>query len=583
MLIPVGLSRPAWRVLLLVSMLALPVTGYDDPRTHDGQASTTPPTLARLSFRVPPERMAELAAACQSRLVPILAQHGLVESPARGRTTPDSVFSRLFAVSSPAEVSSKRTTLGRDPAWASALQDLAADPAAVGLRAPVRHELATYHCPAGGGSTVTAGAGVRRGLWLTLDRQDGLPGAWVNAVLQDRDGLMCAAGAAVTRYDGATFTTFTTLTSRDGLPDSYARSVTRDRSGCLWLGTLRGLARYDGRAVTSLVGMDDLAGVDAQSLAVDDRGTLWCAGTHGDEFPRVWQAIRYDGRAFTVLTDTNGVPISAVSDLLVDHKGDLWLASDQGGTRYDGQRCRRLTGSEGLASETVCAVVEDQAGNLRFGTAAGASRYDGAKSAAFGRRDGLGFDRVARLAVDRQGQVWLGGGYGEPVSRYDGRTFTALSTNERLPGGLVSMAGDLRGHMSSPVFGSGLVRYDGRVMQHLTQREGLATDGVQAVYEDTLAGDPCYWIATDDGVTRYWPLETSPELPSRRWSMIVSTVQSSNSPCPRHSPGCSSSSRGAVCTHRRTAWLMCAAGRAPRGQMASGQRSTNPASGTTTC
>ena len=45
------------------------------------------PTLARLSFWVPRERMAEFEAVYQEKVVPILKKHGLVESSERGRAT----------------------------------------------------------------------------------------------------------------------------------------------------------------------------------------------------------------------------------------------------------------------------------------------------------------------------------------------------------------------------------------------------------------------------------------------------------------------------------------------------------------
>ena len=44
------------------------------------------PTLARLSFRVPPERMDEFAGAYEQRLLPILKGHGLVVTEEVART-----------------------------------------------------------------------------------------------------------------------------------------------------------------------------------------------------------------------------------------------------------------------------------------------------------------------------------------------------------------------------------------------------------------------------------------------------------------------------------------------------------------
>ena len=55
-------------------------------------------TVARLSVWVPPERMDEFEEAYKRQLAPLLRQHGLVEFSERGRTTVDTVFSRLLCL-----------------------------------------------------------------------------------------------------------------------------------------------------------------------------------------------------------------------------------------------------------------------------------------------------------------------------------------------------------------------------------------------------------------------------------------------------------------------------------------------------
>ena len=80
-----------WAVVLLLLGLAWPV----------GAEETT---LARLSFWVPPERMDEFEEVYTTQIVPLLKQYGMVESGQRGRTTVDSVFSRLFEFETPIDV-----------------------------------------------------------------------------------------------------------------------------------------------------------------------------------------------------------------------------------------------------------------------------------------------------------------------------------------------------------------------------------------------------------------------------------------------------------------------------------------------
>ena len=51
------------------------------------------PTLARLSFWVPPERMAEFEAVYEREIAPVLGLHDLVRSAMESRATADSVSS----------------------------------------------------------------------------------------------------------------------------------------------------------------------------------------------------------------------------------------------------------------------------------------------------------------------------------------------------------------------------------------------------------------------------------------------------------------------------------------------------------
>ncbi len=81
------------------------------------RAAADEPTLARLSFWLPTERMAEFAQVYESELAPFLEERGFVASVEPGRATVDSVFSRLFVFETPAAVEETRDRLERDPAW----------------------------------------------------------------------------------------------------------------------------------------------------------------------------------------------------------------------------------------------------------------------------------------------------------------------------------------------------------------------------------------------------------------------------------------------------------------------------------
>ena len=111
------------------------------------------PVLARLSFRLPGDRMAEFEAVYRTRIAPILKRHGLAESSRQGRATADSVFSRLIEVQTPSWIVRTQEALNGDSAWTGLLRDLGKTFGTAGADGLIRHHLGLYSAPAGHSST----------------------------------------------------------------------------------------------------------------------------------------------------------------------------------------------------------------------------------------------------------------------------------------------------------------------------------------------------------------------------------------------------------------------------------------------
>ena len=71
------------------------------------------------------------------------------------------------------------------------------------------------------------------------------------------------------------------FTVEDGLAQNDVRSVVQDRTGFLWVGTRRGLQRFDGYTFTRYASLDPSAPDELSSsitgIVVDSRGRLWVA------------------------------------------------------------------------------------------------------------------------------------------------------------------------------------------------------------------------------------------------------------------------------------------------------------------
>ncbi len=493
------------------------------------------PALARLSFWVPPERMAEFEMAYVEKVAPILERLGLVASSCQARTALEGIFSRLFEIQTPSHIAEIETALQRDGNWQETVQSLSTAFTADGIPDVFRHRLGIYSAPAGPGRVVPAGCG--RGHWRTYDGVDGLPENHVRAVLQDRDGnLWFGTEVGACRYDGRTWATFT---MQDGLGDNYVQAIFQDRDGQLWFGTRGGVSCYDGQTFTSFTVQDGLADNSVFSIFQDRDGILWF-GTgsfrasgrgvsryDGQRFTTLttndgladdtvlsifqdrdgilWFGTRdgvscYDGQTFTSFTVQDGLADNSVFSIFQDRDGILWFGTNGGASRYDGQRFATLTTNDGLADNVVRSVCQDREGLLWFCTHGGVNCYDGQKFTTFTSQNGLADSVVRSVCQDREGHLWFGT-MGGGVSRYDQQRFITFTTDDGLAGNWVrSILQDRKGHLWFGICGGGVCRYDGETFSTFSTQDGLLDVGVRSILQDRKGH---LWVGAEIGLSRY--------------------------------------------------------------------------------
>lgn len=74
---------------------------------------------------------------------------------------------------------------------------------------------------------------------------------------------------------------FYNLNVENGLIQSQARALAQDKFGHLWIGTLGGLSRYDGKSFTNYTVRDGMLDNEVKALATDGKGALWIGGPKG--------------------------------------------------------------------------------------------------------------------------------------------------------------------------------------------------------------------------------------------------------------------------------------------------------------
>ncbi|MBL7825453.1 MAG: hypothetical protein JNJ57_02405, partial [Saprospiraceae bacterium] len=124
---------------------------------------------------------------------------------------------------------------------------------------------------------------------------------------------------------------FSHFTEKDGLTDNQVQCILRDQQGFLWVGTSRGLNRYDGHTFKHFLpdtrqAQRTVSNENILDIRQDSFGYIWIATANG--------LNRYDPRTerFKVWKNTGradgSLPNSLIWNIFIDQQQQLWLACD---------------------------------------------------------------------------------------------------------------------------------------------------------------------------------------------------------------------------------------------------------------
>lgn len=159
--------------------------------------------------------------------------------------------------------------------------------------------------------------------FTTFTKADGLGQDAVNKILLDREGhLLFEGGSVVTQYSGETWKTYDV---RDGLPWNRVDSATEDSEGAVWIGTNRGITRFDRTEGT----FETLAypGSGSGPSVVADQGSVWFTSKEG--LHRLRDGVR------TTFTVREGAPPNPRRDIWLDRDSTLWFGGNSFVTRVN--------------------------------------------------------------------------------------------------------------------------------------------------------------------------------------------------------------------------------------------------------
>ncbi|HSM14248.1 MAG TPA: two-component regulator propeller domain-containing protein, partial [Thermoanaerobaculia bacterium] len=297
-----------------------------------------------------------------------------------------------------------------------------------------------------------------------------LPHDNVTAILQTGDGyLWVGTVEGLARFDGVRSVVFDKSTT-PALGDNWIRALVEDRAGRLWIATYGGgLACLEQGRFHRYGEAEGLPGDVLLTLHEDRGGRVW-VGAHDGLY-------RLVGERFVRETSA-GAPRTAVHAILDDRSGTLWIGTVDGLYRRGAEGWQRQAG---LNNEVVLALAETDEG-LWIGTENGGLNHFGdGRMSALTPAEGLAHPRVWALAADRTGSLWIGTD-GGGLQRLHRRRLETLSTANGLPSDSVwALAEDREGGFWVGTSGGGLLRLGAGPVLPWTTREGLPTDFVWGV------------------------------------------------------------------------------------------------------
>jgi ligand-binding sensor domain-containing protein len=336
--------------------------------------------------------------------------------------------------------------------------------------------------------------------------------------------LMGIALLPVSAQDGGPQPGWTTYTGKDGVPypedrEGFTRimtvAVAPDHT--VWVGTLDGLAHFDGEIWTTYTEEDGLASNCIVSVSFAPDGLVWVAASSYspayDPLCTQGGVSRFDGESWITYTKEDG--LTAVGEvytaIATTPDGLVWVGHRNGILQFDGTSWSGVKPGASVASMAAApdGTLWVGGGNPFECREFWLSHFDGTTWTTFTQDDGLLGGCITSIAVAPGGTVWAVASSDSRwetqrgVSRFDGETWTTL-TDEDHPAldeaDTVAIAPN--GTVWIATWDHGVLQFDGETWTRFTTEDGLAGNMTTSV---AVAPDSTVWIGTLSGVSRYVP------------------------------------------------------------------------------
>jgi len=288
-------------------------------------------------------------------------------------------------------------------------------------------------------------------------------------------------------------------------PDNLAKDVTfysylKDVHNIIWISCSAGLLKYnhtaaDGKASNKFqlfTQKNGLVDNNIWRIFQDREKNLWIASKDNG-------LSKLASERFLMYTVKEGLALNKVNKIYQSKDGRYWIGSDRGLSVYDGNKI--INYSINLKSwehnDEIRAITEDKDGNILIGTGYGVLIQKDGKFKKIESKDNTNLNSCRDILIDSKKEIWLGTNAG--VAKIKDGEIKEFNKKGIPKNFVFKIYEDATGNYWFATEG-GLYKYDGSVVKHFTEKDGLISKSIYNIISDSKGS---LWFATGSGLFKY--------------------------------------------------------------------------------
>lgn len=258
----------------------------------------------------------------------------------------------------------------------------------------------------------------------TYTTDEGISHNFVSSVIQDQNGFIwVGTHKGLNRFDGYAFKNFLNNPSDSTTIISvHVETLLCDRKGNIWVGTINGLDKFDVKTerfihISELFPKTSLKGADIKSLFEDAKGNLWI-GTYG-------KGLYYLDIARNKLTEfrtgkSNSISSDFINTIFQVSDDELWIGTWEAGLDCYNLKTKKWSNyvsvkkTGGHIDFTINSICSDKKGNLLISTWGNGLYIFNLKMRRYERPDfpenllsSLSNKAITSTIIDKNGNFWF--------------------------------------------------------------------------------------------------------------------------------------------------------------------------------